>query len=145
MTINITNKHQKSIKNVMMTDPIADMLTRIRNASMVKKTEVLVPYSKLKMAIAMVLVREGYLAKAEEVETKHSMISLTLKYTGGYPAVQSLKRVSTPGHRRYVKNTEIEKVLNGLGIAILSTPRGIMTGKEAMVAKVGGELLCEVY
>lgn len=129
----------------MMTDPIADMLTRIRNASMVHKKEVTIPFSKLKMAIAMILVREGYIANAEETKGKPSFLALTLKYTDKQPAIQSLKRVSTPGHRRYVKKNEIEQVLNGFGMAILSTPQGILTGKEARSANVGGELLCEVY
>lgn len=129
----------------MMTDPIADMLTRIRNASMVHKKEVTIPFSKLKMAIAVILVREGYIVSAEETKGKPSFLALTLKYTDKQPAIQSLKRVSTPGHRRYVKKSEIENVLNGFGMAILSTPQGILTGKEARAANVGGELLCEVY
>jgi small subunit ribosomal protein S8 len=130
----------------MMTDPIADMLTRIRNASGVRKTEVAVPFSKLKQAIATILVREGYLSKAEEQGTGVSrQLVLTLKYTGPTPAVQSLTRISRPGHRRYVKKNEIEKVLNGFGLAILSTPRGILTDAEAKKSGVGGEVLCEVY
>lgn len=129
----------------MMTDPIADMLTRIRNASMVRKSEVIVPFSKIKMSIASILVREGYLAKAELIEDKKPQIAITIKFEGKEPALQSLKRISKPGHRAYVKSTELAKVLNGFGVAILSTPRGIMTDKEAKKAKVGGELLCEVY
>ena len=129
----------------MMTDPIADMLTRIRNASMVRKKEVSIPFSKMKMAIANILVREGYVAKVEESKGKPSFIVLTLKYSDGQSAVQNLKRMSTPGHRLYIKNSEIKKVLNGLGLAILSTPRGILTDKEARNAKIGGELICEIY
>lgn len=129
----------------MMTDPIADMLTRIRNASLVHKKDVTLPFSKLKMAIAVVLVREGYIAAAEETKGKPSFLALTLKYTDKQPAIQSLKRVSTPGHRRYVKKADIERILNGFGTAILSTPQGILTDKEAKAANVGGELLCEVY
>lgn len=130
----------------MMTDPIADMLTRIRNASGVRKSEVSVPYSKLKHAIATILAREGYVGKVEEQGTGVSrQLVISLKYTGQVPAVQSLIRISRPGSRRYVKKGEIEKVLNGFGVAILSTPRGILTDAEAKKSGVGGELLCEVY
>jgi small subunit ribosomal protein S8 len=129
----------------MMTDPIADMLTRIRNASMVHKTEVSIPYSKLKLAIAEILAREGYVAKVEETKTKPAFIVVTLKYNGRESVIQHLERLSTPGHRRYVKKDSIERVLNGLGLAILSTPKGILTGAEAVKENVGGELLCEIY
>jgi len=129
----------------MMTDPIADMLTRIRNAALVHKKEVTIPFSKLKMGIAGILVREGYISKVEETTTKPAFIVVTLTYSGSQSAIQHLGRLSRPGHRRYVKATEIDKVLNGLGIAILSTPRGLLTDKEARAAKVGGEILCEIY
>jgi len=130
----------------MMTDPIADMLTRIRNASLVYKKEVVVPFSKVKMAIAGILAREGYLAKVEEKnDSQHPYILLTLKYEDGQPVIQNLKRISTPGHRRYVKNDEMKPVLNGYGMAILSTPQGIMGDKQARKLKIGGELICEVY
>lgn len=130
----------------MMTDPIADMLTRIRNASVVHKKEVGLPFSKIKLAIALILVKEGYITKAEEAKDSiTTTLLLTLKYINGQPAIQSLKRVSKPGHRHYIKSEEIKPVLNGLGISILSTPRGILSGNEARKLKVGGELLCEVY
>lgn len=129
----------------MMTDPIADMLTRIRNASSVKKSEVVIPFSKIKMAIASTLVKEGYLEKAEKTKDSLAQLVLTLKYDGREPVIHSLKRVSKPGQRRYVKNSEISRVLNGFGIAIISTPKGIMTGWEAARDKVGGEIICEVY
>ena len=129
----------------MMTDPIADMLTRIRNASLVKKKEVSIPFSKIKLAIAAILLREGYIAKVEEAKSKPAFIILTLKYGDGFPAIQDLKRVSTPGSRRYVKKSEIKKILNGFGLAILSTPQGLLTDKEACKANVGGELICEIY
>lgn len=129
----------------MMTDPIADMLTRIRNASMVKKSEVTVSYSKIKMAIAQTLVKEGYLEKVEKTKDKIPQILITLKYDGREPIIHSLKRVSKPGQRRYVKSNEIGKVLNGFGISVLSTPKGIMTNWEALRDKVGGEVICEVY
>jgi len=129
----------------MMTDPIADMLTRIRNASQVNKKEVVLPYSKIKMSIAQILVRAGYLAKAEEVKEKLPSILLTLKYDNGMPAIRHLKRVSKPGGRQYVKKDEVGRVLNGFGLSILSTPRGILTDGEAKKAGVGGEVLCEIY
>ena len=129
----------------MMTDPIADMLTRIRNASMVRKHEVTVSYSKLKMAIAQTLAKEGYLEKVEKTKDKIPQLIISLKYEGREPMIHSLKRVSKPGQRRYVKSNEIGRVLNGFGIAILSTPRGIMTNWEASRDKVGGEVICEVY
>ncbi len=129
----------------MMTDPIADMLTRIRNASLVHKKETVVPFSKMKLAIAAILVREGYLAKVEEKKDVHPYLLLTLKYNGGLPAIQEVKRLSTPGHRRYVKKEQIAEVLNGFGLAIVSTSQGIMTNKEARKSQVGGELICEIY
>ncbi len=130
----------------MMTDPIADMLTRIRNASLVRKTEVVLPFSKLKLAIANVLVREGYLAKAEERQDGgHTSLVLGLKFTNGQPAIKNLKRISTPGGRRYVKHDQLKRVLNGFGLAIISTPQGLLTDSEARLAKVGGEVICEVY
>ena len=128
-----------------MTDPIADMLTRIRNAYKVRKQEATFPYSKLKMKICEVLVREGYLVKAEANEDKHPQITVTLKYSGRRAALESIKRVSKPGSRCYIQATAISKVLNGFGVSIVSTSKGIMTGKEARAAKLGGELICEVY
>lgn len=129
----------------MMTDPIADMLTRIRNASLVHKHEVEVPYSKIKMSIASILLKHGYLAKVEEKKEKHPYILMTLKYINGQPAVNHIKRLSKPGHRFYVKNDDIKNVLNGFGISILSTPKGLLTNDEAEKAQVGGELICEIY
>ncbi len=129
----------------MMTDPIADMLTRIRNAYHVRKPEATFPFSKLKMKICEILVREGYLEKAEAVEEKHPQIMVTLKYAGRQGALESIKRISKPGSRYYVQAADIKKVLNGYGVSVLSTSKGIMTGKEAREAKLGGELICEVY
>lgn len=128
-----------------MTDPIADMLTRIRNASMVHKKEVVVPFSKIKLAIAKLLMKEGYLSAVEEKKDVHPYILLTLKYEDGEAAIHSLKRVSKPGHRVYTKSGEMNSVLNGFGVSILSTPRGIMTNLEARKNKMGGEVICEVY
>lgn len=129
----------------MMTDPIADMLTRIRNASLVHKKEVSLPFSKMKQAIAEILVANDYLEKVEMVKDAKPFLLLTLKYFGTEPAVHSLRRISKPGQRRYVKCDEIEKVLNGLGVAILSTPKGLMSNFDAIKNKLGGELVCEVY
>jgi small subunit ribosomal protein S8 len=129
----------------MLTDPIADMLTRIRNASRIHKKEVAVPFSNIKMAIAQLLVREGYLVKADEVKDVHKSIVLTLKYDQGEPAIHEINRVSKPGSRQYIKHDQIKNVLNGYGIAVLSTPQGVMTNKDALKARLGGELMCEVF
>lgn len=138
-------KSTNQLFNIMMTDPIADMLNRIRNASLVRKREVIIPHSKMKAAIADVLVRTGYLERAEQKKEKHPYILLTIKYQGGQPAIRSLKRISKPSHRHYAKHGELKKVLNGLGMVVLSTPQGILTDAEARKMKVGGELICEVY
>ena len=128
-----------------MTDPIADLLTRIRNAQLARKRELTVPHSKLKFAIAKILAREGYLSEVAEERSGRPQLLITLKYADGISAIQHLKRVSTPGHRRYLKHAAIKPVLQGLGIAILSTPAGVLTDREAKAAGVGGELLCEIY
>ncbi len=131
----------------MLTDPIGDMLTRIRNAVMAKKKEVVVePASKLKMAILDVLKREGYIegyrVEGEGVKKK---IIVYLKYYQGKPVIQVIERVSKPGRRIYVGVDEIPKVYNGLGIAILSTSKGILSDREAKKLRVGGELICKVF
>lgn len=129
----------------MMTDPIADMLTRLRNAAAVHKREVVMPFSKMKLAILEILVKRGYVEKVDVTKEGKQEITVLLKYNGGVSALQELTRVSKPGHRRYIKVNEIKPVLNGFGMAILSTPRGILTDQEAREAKVGGELICEIY
>ncbi len=130
----------------MMTDPIADMLTRIRNAYMAKKHNVLIPFSKVKLAIAEILVQEGYLNKAKKVDNAGKpYLDIELKYEGKIPAIQFLKRESKPGHRQYRKASELPKVLNGYGVAIISTSKGIMTAREARKLGIGGELICSVY
>lgn len=136
-----------------MTDPIADMLTRIRNASMVKKSEVVLPMSKIKLQIAKILERTGYLEKAEEVvadktlkSSSFASLRLVLKYKEDKkPFITSLKRISKPGLKVYVDKDHLPRVLNGYGIAILSTSSGLMTNKEAFAKKIGGEVLCEIY
>lgn len=131
-----------------MTDPIADMLTRIRNALTAKHDTVTVPASKVKVAIADILVREGYVKSYEIVENPvQNDILITLKYSPvkGQKVVTALKRVSKPGLRVYAGADDIPKVLNGMGIAILSTSKGILTDKEAKARNVGGEVLAYVW
>lgn len=128
-----------------MTDPIADMLTRIRNAQAVGKKTVDLTYSKLKMNICSILVSEGYIKSSEKVESKPPVLRLELKYIGKKPAIQSIKRESKPGHRKYCKSDEIPKILNDYGIAILSTSKGLMTNKKARKDSIGGEVICSIY
>ena len=126
----------------MMTDPIADMLTRIRNAHLALHKEVSVPRSKMKEAIAAILKQEGYV---EDVTVEDRSITIQLKYHQGKPAILGLKRMSKPGRRVYVSFRGIPRVQNGLGICILSTSRGVLDGVSAQEARVGGELLCEIW
>lgn len=138
-------------------DPISDMLTRIKNAIMVKKEEVSFPYSKIKFAICKILEREKLINKIEVLEprrissgrrmkdNKFKQIRIFLKYDDGKPVITTLKRISKPGRRIYVKSNSIPRVLDGLGLAIISTSRGLMTDKEARKKKIGGELICEIY
>jgi small subunit ribosomal protein S8 len=130
-----------------MTDPIADMLTRIRNGLMVRKSFVLVPSSKLKVAIAQILLEEGFIQGYEVTnERPQPNIRLWLKYDEKRrPVVAGLKRVSKPGRRVYKGKRELPWVLSGLGIAIVSTPKGVMTDREARRHGVGGEVLCYVW
>ena len=130
-----------------ISDPIADMLTRIRNASRARHTEVLVPASRTKREIARILVDEGFIAGfSEEKDGTVAMLRLTLKYVDGKaPVVSGLKRISKPGLRVYAGKTEIPRVLGGLGIVIVSTSKGIMTGQQARSAQLGGEILAFVW
>ena len=133
----------------MMTDPIADMLTRIRNASAARHEKTLVPASNVKKHIAEILKLEGFIADVKEedvVETGHKVLVVVLKYgRDRQSAIDGIKRVSTPGRRVYVRHDRIPRVLSGLGVSILSTSRGVMSDKEARRQKVGGELICEVW
>jgi len=130
----------------MMTDPIADMLTRIRNAQRARKETVLVPRSNMKARIAEILREEGYLISVEETQTgARQFLKLTLRYEGSRPGIQSLRRESTPGHRVYKNAGELPNVLNNYGVAIVSTSQGIMTNKAARKLGIGGEILCSVY
>ncbi len=130
----------------MYTDPIADFLTRIRNAQFARHETVTVPGSHIKLALAKILEREGYVERvSERVEGIRRFIDVTLKYLGKTPYIRSLDRISTPGRRVYRKSTELPRVLSDQGIAIISTSAGLMTNKEARKRKLGGEVLCEVY
>jgi small subunit ribosomal protein S8 len=129
------------------TDPIGDMLTRIRNASAARHEKVVVPASRLKLRLAEVLKEEGYIQDfVRHDDGVQGAITIMLKYTPDRePAISEIKRVSKPGLRRYVPTTEIPRVLNGLGIAILSTSKGVMVDREARRQKVGGELICTIW
>ena len=128
-----------------MTDPIADMLTRIRNAQMVGHTEVSMPSSKLKLSIAQVLKDEGYIEEfAVRGESAMRQLRIGLKYYAGKPVIERIERVSKPGLRVYKGRDDIPRVMNGLGVAILSTSRGVMTDRKARADGIGGEVLCIV-
>lgn len=134
----------------MMTDPIADMLTRIRNATMARHKQVLVPASKMKIEIARILKEEGFIERYDVGHEKpQPMLRIILKYDDTVrpprPVIQGLQRVSKPGRRIYVKRREIPYVRSGLGIAILSTSKGVMTDREARRQNVGGEVICYVW
>ncbi|MGC2224624.1 MAG: 30S ribosomal protein S8 [Methylocella sp.] len=131
----------------MTTDPIADLLTRIRNGSRAKHSRVDMPSSKLKIEVARILKDEGYVVNFKVVEEKgKKTLRVFLRYTPERQSViTDLKRISRPGSRRYVGKSEIRQVVGGMGIAIVSTPRGLMTGQAARKEGVGGELLCEVW
>jgi len=130
-----------------MTDPLGDMLTRIRNGQRARKNAVLSPASKLRVNVLDVLKREGFIRGYEVSETKPgiSQVSVELKYFEGDPAIREISRVSTPGRRVYSRIKDLSHVYNGLGIAILSTPRGVMSDAEARENNVGGEVLCQVF
>lgn len=132
----------------MVTDPIADLLTRIRNAQMAQHRVVEIPASNLKKRITEILYTQGYILKYKfEDDSKQGVIKIALKYdpTSKMPAIQALERVSRPGLRQYSKPADFKRVKNGLGIAILSTSKGVMTDKEAKQQNVGGEVLCYIY
>jgi small subunit ribosomal protein S8 len=130
-----------------MIDPISDMLTRIRNAGQAQQPAVVVPHSKIKESIANVLKQEGYVSAVEVADLAKTTknIKLQLKYQGKKTVLEGLRRISTPGRRIYVGATEIPRVRGGLGVAVLSTPEGVMSGTEAKKKNLGGELLCFVW
>lgn len=127
-----------------MSDPIADMLTRIRNGQSAAKADVSMPASKMKQAIAKVLKDEGYIKDYSVSEGPKADMTVSLKYFEGRPVIESIKRVSRPGLRIYKNKDELPKVLNGLGVAVISTSRGVMTDREARAAGHGGEVVCLV-
>ena len=128
----------------MMTDPIADMLTRIRNAQAANKADVTMPASKLKAAIAIVMKEEGFITDYSVNDEAKPKMTVTLKYYEGRPVIDNMKRVSRPGLRIYKSKDELPRVLNGLGIAIISTSAGVMTDKSARAAGHGGEVICTI-
>jgi small subunit ribosomal protein S8 len=128
-----------------MTDPISDMLTRIRNAQRALLPTVEVPHSKIKESIATILKKEGYVAEVEVEGKLPKNIKLKLKYLGKKSVIEGLRRVSSPGLRRYVGATEIPRVLGGMGVAVISTPEGVMTSVQARKKNLGGELLCYIW
>ena len=129
-----------------MSDPISDMLTRIRNAQMAQKASVAMPSSKLKAAIAQVLQDEGYVDgfKIDQGQGGKATLEIGLKYYSGRPVIEQIQRISRPGLRIYKGNSDIPKVMNGLGIAIVSTSKGLMTDRKARANGIGGEVLCVV-
>jgi small subunit ribosomal protein S8 len=129
-----------------LTDPLGDLLTRIRNAQKANFKSLDVPGSKLKAAVCEVLQREGYIRGYFSAEKEgQNMITVELKYSENEPVIRQLKRISTPGRRVYAGIKDLPKVANGLGISILSTPRGVMSDNEARAANVGGEVLCQIF
>ena len=131
----------------MMTDPIADMLTRIRNAGMARHAQTSCPSSRQKLAIASVLQRAGFLDSVRvEEKDGHASLVLGIRYDGsGQPLIDGIQRVSKPGRRVYVDKHELPRVRNGLGVAVISTSRGVLSDREAREQSVGGELICEVW
>ncbi|KTB72459.1 MULTISPECIES: 30S ribosomal protein S8 [Pseudomonas] len=128
-----------------MQDPLADMLTRIRNAQMAEKPVVSMPSSTLKVAVAKVLKDEGYIAGYQISSEVKSLLSIELKYFEGRPVIEEVKRVSRPGLRQYKSSDDLPKVRGGLGVSIVSTSKGVMTDRAARAAGVGGEVLCTVF
>ncbi len=129
-----------------VTDPIADLLTRVRNAARVQKIDIFIPYSKMKAEIVGILKDEGYVSDySVDTSGAHPRLKITNKLVDGASAITGLRRVSRPGLRRYVGADEIPRVLGGMGVAIVSTSRGVLSGREARKQKVGGELLAYVW
>jgi small subunit ribosomal protein S8 len=130
----------------MLTDPIADMLTRVRNAAMIKAEKVDIPASRIKLEIAKILKEEGFIRAYKILkDKKQGVLRLTLKYADDENVISGLKRVSKPGRRVYVGRTEIPRVMGGVGIAILTTPNGILSDKTCRRERVGGEVICYVW
>ncbi len=129
-----------------VTDPIADFLTRIRNASKARKLRVDIPASNMKKSLAEILKKQNFIKDYSIVEdNKQNVIRVELKYTDGSPAISGLKRISKPGLRIYKNSKDIPRVLNGLGVAVISTPKGLLTDKDAKTQSVGGEIVCYIW
>jgi small subunit ribosomal protein S8 len=128
-----------------MHDPISDLLTRIRNAGMARHAKVTIPHSKLKESVAAILKQEGYVADVTVEGATIKSIIVSLKYDQKRPVSVGLRQISTPGLRRYVRSTEIPRVLGGMGVAVVSTSRGVMSGQDAKKQNLGGELVCYVW
>jgi len=128
----------------MVSDPIADMLTRIRNGYLASLRRATLPYSKINESLAQILVREGYLSKIKVEDGSQKKLKLVLKYQDEKPAVTSIERISKPGRRIYIQAKQIRPVLSGLGMMILSTPEGLLTNKEAKKKNLGGEVICRL-
>lgn len=129
-----------------MTDPIADLLTQIRNAQALSSLEVRIPFSKLKYEVAKILEKEKFVGKVDKMGKKtRKVIKINLKYENGKPIISGLKRISKPGRRVYLPVKRIRQVRGGYGLAVISTPKGIMSNKEARKQRVGGEILCEIW
>jgi len=129
-----------------MTDPVADLLTRIRNGYMVNKSSITVPHSKMKLELSKILKTHGYLRSVEVKSQKpQNQILLTLNYINRLPSITGIRRLSKPGRRLYIRSDKIQPVLSGKGLAIISTSRGLLTGKQAQKQSIGGELVCKVW
>jgi len=131
-----------------MTDPIADMLTRIRNASLVRKDHVIIPFSKIKFEMANLLEQEGFISRVEDEDKdsiKNHNIKINLKYKGKTAVIRGVKRISKPGRRVYQNYLEMPRILPSLGLLIISTSKGLMTNIEAKKHKIGGEIICEIF
>ena len=129
----------------MFTDPISDMLTRIRNAGAAGKAELVLPYSKFKANLAQVFLKEGFISAVNEITNDHKMLKIQLKYAEGAPVIAGIKRVSKPGIRTYAKVKDIKPILGGQGIAIVTTSKGIMSDYQCRQKHIGGEVLCHAW
>jgi small subunit ribosomal protein S8 len=130
----------------MFTDPIADMLTRIRNASAAKKSELVLPYSKFKASLATLLLAEGFISGMNELAGEMKMLQINLKYdTAGEPVIAGIKRVSKPGQRIYLGSERLPRTNSGFGVTVVSTSKGLLTDKQARKEKVGGEVVCQIW
>jgi len=130
----------------MVNDPIADMLTQIKNASMAHKKTVVLPYSKMKYSVAKILSEEGYIGQIDVIENEKSKkLSIIMKYLDKQSVIRDVKRISKPGLRSYVNKRAIPRVVNGMGLAILSTPQGVISGDEARKRGIGGEIICTIW